>query len=69
MSPPEKKMQEKHTYLGDGVYASSDGYQISLAKNYHENKVIALAPDVVLSLIRYAIEIGMIAKTDSSRGD
>jgi hypothetical protein len=26
-------------YLGDGVYASFNGYQIWLAVNHHENKV------------------------------
>ena len=28
-------------YLGDGVYAEFDGYQIWLAANHRENKVIA----------------------------
>jgi hypothetical protein len=41
-------------YLGDGVYASHDGYQIWLAANHHENKVIALEPAVMSALLRYA---------------
>lgn len=42
------------SYLGDGVYASFDGYHIWLAANHHENKVIALEPPVLEALIRYA---------------
>ena len=44
---------EYQQYLGDGVYASFDGYQIWLAANHHENKVVALEPEVFQSLIRY----------------
>lgn len=40
-------------YLGDGVYASHDGYQIWLAVNNHENRLIALDPGVMTNLIRY----------------
>ena len=49
-------MTEHHTdneYLGDGVYASFDGYQIWLAANDHTNVVIALEPDVFERLIEY----------------
>ena len=38
-------------YLGDGVYASHDGYHIWLAANHHENKVIALEPAVLARLL------------------
>ena len=41
-------------YLGDGVYASFDGYQIWLAANDHTNKVIALEPGVMANLITYS---------------
>lgn len=44
----------KDEYLGDGVYASFDGYQIWLAVNHHENKVVALEPEVLLALVQYA---------------
>lgn len=44
-------------YLGDGVYASFDGYHIWLAVNHHENKVIAIEPSVLQSLIDYAKSI------------
>ena len=40
-------------YLGDGVYASHDGYHIWLAANHHENKVIALEPAVLARLLDY----------------
>jgi len=40
-------------YLGDGVYASFDGYQIWLAANDPGDKVIALDPKTFRSLIEY----------------
>jgi hypothetical protein len=49
------------TYLGDGVYASFDGYHIWLAANHHENKVVALEPAVLRALIDYAQRIGVLA--------
>jgi len=51
------EQQPKPTYLGDGVYASYDGYHLWLAANHHENKVIALEPEVFKSLIEYANQI------------
>jgi hypothetical protein len=41
------------SYLGDGVYASFDGFQIWLAANHHDNKVIALEPGVFVNLVTY----------------
>lgn len=46
-------MRDKDVYLGDGVYASHDGYQIWLAVNHHENKVVALEPYVFSNLCEY----------------
>jgi hypothetical protein len=46
-------MDEHKTYLGDGVYASFDGYQIWLAVNHHENNVVALEPKVFANLCEY----------------
>ncbi len=43
----------KKKYLGDGVYASFDGYQIWLAVNTPDNDVIALDADVTGALVRY----------------
>jgi hypothetical protein len=45
---------QQDTYLGDGVYASFDGYQIWLAVNHHTNKQVAIEPAVLLSLLSYA---------------
>ena len=47
-------MIEDNIYLGDGVYASFDGYQIWLAVNHHENKQVALEPKVMEALLEYA---------------
>ena len=44
-------------YLGDGVYASFDGYQVWLAANHHENRVIALEPAVFKALCGYVAAI------------
>jgi hypothetical protein len=46
-------MDKKETYLGDGVYASFDGYQIWLAVNHHANNVVALDPAVFDRLCEY----------------
>jgi len=46
-------VDEHNTYLGDGVYASFDGYLIWLASNHHENKVVALDPQVFQALCAY----------------
>ena len=50
----EERMIEDNIYLGDGVYASFDGYQIWLAVNHHENKQVALEPKVMEALLEYA---------------
>ncbi len=61
---------EHHThrvYLGDGVYASFDGYHIWLAVNDHRNIVVALEPDVFDNLIKYrAALIKALAKTEEN---
>lgn len=44
-------------YLGDGVYASFDGYQIWLSVGDHNNKVVALEPEVMDSLIQYNADL------------
>lgn len=45
---------EKETYLGDAVYASYDGYHIWLRTGDGNNQRIALDPDVLAALFRYA---------------
>ena len=45
-------------YLGDGVYASFDGFQIWLHVGHHEAPgVVALEPEVMRSLKEYDKEI------------
>ena len=44
----------KPDYIGDGVYVHDEGYQLVLAVNYHDNKVLYLEKDVLEALIRYA---------------
>lgn len=50
---------KQKAYLGDGVYAAFDGFQIWLAVNHEENYVVALEPDVMARLAQYA---GMVYK-------
>lgn len=49
------KIEDK--YLGDGVYASFDGYQIWLAANDHRNKVVAIEPQVWVALQKFVASI------------
>jgi hypothetical protein len=51
------EMNEENIYLGDGVYASFDGYQIWLAVNHHENKQVALEPQVLAALMAYSAQL------------
>ena len=44
-------------YLGDGVYASFDGYHIWLAVNDHMNVVVALEPSVFAALVQYKDQV------------
>lgn len=50
-------MSDNASYLGDGVYASFDGYHIWLQTGSHREEEatnrIALEPDVFESLLRY----------------
>lgn len=46
------------TYLGDGLYASFDGWQITLrAPRSEGDHYVALEPDVFQALLRYAEEL------------
>lgn len=55
----EKKIPIK--YLGDGVYASFDGYQIGLSTGNHENPIsVFLEPQVLSALIEYAKNIDKV---------
>lgn len=44
-------------YLGDGVYASFDGFHIWLAVKNHDNQIIALDPEVFQALLKFSNEI------------
>lgn len=46
-------MTEFDAYLGDGVYASFDGFHIWLAANNPNNKTVALDPSVFDNLVAY----------------
>jgi hypothetical protein len=46
-------MNQNQSYLGDGVYASHDGYQVWLAVNEPDNHVVALDPSVLIRLYEY----------------
>lgn len=50
-------MKIESTYLGDGVYASFDGYQIWLAVGDHRNQVVAIDPDVYEKLVKFVDNI------------
>jgi hypothetical protein len=48
----------KPRYLGDGVYASFDGYHIILTTEIEANPpLVYLDPDVVAALIKYNTDI------------
>lgn len=46
-------------YLGDGVYATCDGFQVWLTTDPHsasaERNAIAIEPEVARELVRYAL--------------
>ena len=45
------------TYLGDGLYASFDGWHLNLTVDNHENHVISIDPSVMEKLLDYIDEI------------
>jgi len=53
----EQAERTEEQYLGDGVYASFDGWQIWLAANDHLNEVIAIEPQVWAQLVKYASRV------------
>jgi hypothetical protein len=52
-------------YLGDGVYASFDGYHVWLAVNDHNNKVVALEPEVFEALVSYVEGLNNLRRAQS----
>lgn len=51
---PEDHRQQQ-TYLGDGIYASHDGYHVWLCTL--EGQRLALDPDVITALVNYNLRI------------
>lgn len=50
--------EREETYLGDGLYASFDGFQIWLRAPREEgDHVVALEPQVFYALVRYQKKI------------
>lgn len=44
-------------HLGDGVYASFDGFHIVLSLYHHNNTAVALEPRVFSGLVQYKDEL------------
>jgi hypothetical protein len=63
----EDKMEPQ--YLGDGVYASFDGYGINLAVNDHRNHVVTLDPDVLEALERYIQKVKQAVRDQQANLD
>lgn len=58
MSAPEP------AHIGDGVYASFDGFHLSIAVNDHRNHVVSLEPSVLRALVDYAQFVNDSHRTD-----
>ena len=54
-------MKEFDAYLGDGVYASFDGFYIWLATDHPANKTVALVPSVFDKLVEYEKRVTLSA--------
>ncbi len=56
----------EEVYLGDGLYAGFDGWQIVLKANDSINPTdtVYLEPAVLHELIGYAIKVGVIPKRE-----
>ncbi len=53
-------------YIGDGVYASFDGYHIILGLRAQDTTTrIALEPDVLTGLMRYRADVEALRKASS----
>ena len=49
----DKEQEKTCIHLGDGAYASFNGYHIVLSVNHHKNEVVFLEPQVVKALFEY----------------
>lgn len=59
---PKKQSNQGREYLGDGLYAEFDGYQLKLAASNGmlDHDTVYLEPSVLRALIDYAKRIGML---------
>jgi hypothetical protein len=55
---PEWKRMTAEVYLGDGLYASFDGWQVRLrAPRQYSDHMVFLEPDVLVSLEKYVADL------------
>lgn len=58
-------MTERKRYLGDSVYADFDGWNIALTTENgtpaDPSNIVYLEPSVLIALIAYAEDIGLVA--------
>lgn len=47
-------------YLGDGAYASYDGYQLWVGANHHTSRLVALDASALRALLTYAERRGIL---------
>ena len=53
----------RHDYLGDGLYASYDGWMITLRAPREEgDHWVGLEPEVFQALLRFAEKVGLLRK-------
>jgi hypothetical protein len=57
----DSRMNKSMTYLGDGVYAHYDGIdlELSVSDGVSITQKIILEPAVLISLIKFAIKVGL----------
>ena len=61
--------EPEHTHLGDGAYATFEGWGIWLKANHHEMPTdkVFLDPDALFNLIRFAYYMGAIEEEDHEK--
>lgn len=60
---------QNETYLGDGLYASFDGYSITLrAPREFGNHIVVLEPQVYEALLRFVVDINASRIRDAQPG-
>jgi hypothetical protein len=53
--------QRKEAYLGDGLYASFDGWMIKVcAPREHGDHWVGLEPEIFAELVKYARSVGLM---------